>query len=179
MRLFEYRDYRLNVLPEVYTIKVFKQLSARDRTENKTKLEKELAYIYFMYDPRSDLQYLIDEDERAERAKELIGLDFNFKPDKLLDEAIRIYKENTKTTSSLLIEDIKIGANKLREFIKTATVDDNTFDKYTRALSALIPLAERLSDAEKKVIREVEELSDMRGNKQKTLLDGGFDNLFK
>ena len=179
MKLFVYRDFRLQIDPLAYTVKAFKDLEKRDRTVNKTQLEKELAFIYFTYDPRSDLQYISDEKERIERVKELIGLDSKFKVDPLIQKAIDTYISMTETTSSLLLKDIKAGVDKVRGYIKDANVDDDTFDKYIRALGTLVPLSQKISEVEKVVIREVEELAEARGNKASTILDSGFDGLMK
>ena len=177
MRLFARRDYKLTVDPLVYTIKSFKKLDQRDRTVNKSQLEKELAFIYFVYDPRSDLQFIVDEQDRIEKARELIGLDNKFKIDNDLQKAIDVYLSMTETSASLLIKDLKVGVEKLRRYLRDAEVDDETFDKYTRALKELIPLSQKLSETERTVIKEVEEISNSRGDKAMTILDSGFDNL--
>jgi hypothetical protein len=179
MKLFNRRDFKLNIEPIVYTIRAFKQLDQRDRTVGKTQTEKELAFIYFVYDPRSDLQFIVDEQERIERVKELIGFDSKFKIDAILQKAIDVYVSMTETSSSLLIKDLKIGVDKLRTYLREAPVDDETFDKYTRALKELIPLSQKLSEAERTVIKEVEDISNSRGDKALSILDGGFDGLFK
>ena len=179
MRLFVRKDYRLQVDPLIYTLKAFKKLDARDRTIGKSQLEKELSFIYFVYDPRSDLQFIVDEQERIERVKELIGFDSKFKIDSDLQKAIDVYVSMTETSSSLLLQDIKIGVDKLRKYLREAEVDSDSFDKYTRSLKELIPMSQKISDAERTVVKEVEELGELRGNKQQTLLDSGFDGLFK
>lgn len=177
MRLFVRKDYKLTVDPLVYTLKSFKRLDQRDRTVNKSQLEKELAFIYFVYDPRSDLQFIVDEQDRIEKARELIGLDNKFKIDNDLQKAIDVYLSMTETSASLLIKDLKVGVEKLRRYLRDAEVDDETFDKYTRALKELIPLSQKLSETERTVIKEVEEISNSRGDKAMTILDSGFDNL--
>lgn len=177
MRLFARKDYKLTVDPLVYTLKSFKKLDQRDRTVNKSQLEKELAFIYFVYDPRSDLQFIVDEQDRIEKARELIGLDNKFKIDNDLQKAIDVYLSMTETSASLLIKDLKVGVEKLRRYLRDAEVDDETFDKYTRALKELIPLSQKLSETERTVIREVEEISNSRGDRAMTILDSGFDNL--
>lgn len=179
MKLFKRVDYKLIVEPIVFSIKAFKRLDQRDRTVNKSQLEKELAFIYFVYDPRSDLQFIVDEQERIERVKELIGFDSKFKIDGDLQKAIDVYVSMTETSSSLLLQDIKIGVDKLRKYLREAEVDADSFDKYTRSLKELIPMSQKISDAERTVIKEVEELGELRGNRQQTLLDSGFDSLFK
>jgi len=179
MKLFKRADFRLQVEPIVFTIKAFKKLEARDRTLTKTQLEKELSFIYFVYDPRSDLQFIVDEQERVERVKELIGFDSKFKIDADLQKAIDVYVSMTETSSSLLLKDIKVGVDKLRKYLRDADVDADSFDKYTRSLKELIPMSQRISEAERTVVKEVEELGELRGNKQQTLLDQGFDGMFK
>ena len=84
----------------------------------------------------------------------------------------------TETASSLLIKDLKVGVDKLRTYLRDAPVDDETFDKYTKALTALIPLSQKISEAEKTVIKEVEEMSNARGDRATTILDNGFEGLF-
>lgn len=179
MRLFIRKDYKLLIDPLVYTLKAFKKLDVRDRTVGKSQLEKELSFIYFVYDPRSDLQFIVDEQERIERVKELIGFDSKFKIDSDLQKAIDVYVSMTETSSSLLLKDIKVGVDKLRDYLRTAEVDSESFDKYTRALKELIPLSQKIVEAERTVVKEIEDLSEMRGNRQQSLLDGGFDNLLK
>lgn len=179
MNLFARKDFRLVVEPIVYTIKAFKALDTRDRSVNKINLEKELSFIYFVYDPRSDLQYITDLSERIEKAKELIGFDGKFKVDDTLKKAIEVYISLTKTTSSLLLEDLKITVDKIRVYLKDADLNDDTFDKYTRAVERLLPLSQKVIEAEKNVIREVEANANARGDRAMSILDGGFDNLFK
>lgn len=178
MKLFLRKDFKLTVEPIVFTLKAFKDLDKRDRTVGKTQLEKELALIYFVYDPRSDLQFVVDENERIDKVKELIGLDQKFKIDPLLQKAIDVYVSMTETSSSLLIKDLKAGVDKLRAYLRDATVDDETFDKYMRSLKELIPLSQKISEAERVVIKEVEEISNSRGDKALSILDSGFDGLF-
>ena len=157
MRLFTRKDYKLTVDPLVYTLKSFKKLDQRDRTVNKSQLEKELAFIYFVYDPRSDLQYIIDEQDRIEKAKTYVSM--------------------TETSASLLIKDLKISLEKIRAYLRDAEVDSDTFDKYVRSVERLIPISQKISETEGAVIREVAEISNARGDKAMTLLDSGFENI--
>lgn len=179
MRLFIRRNFRLEVDPLVFTIKAFKRLDARDRTVGKSQLEKELSFIYFVYDPRSDLQFIVDEEERIERVKELIGLDNKFKIDADVQKAIEVYLSMIETSSSLLLKDIKVGVDKLRTYLRDATVDMDTFDKYTKSLKDLIPLSKSIVDTERSVVKEIEEVSAMRGDRQQNILDGGFEAFLK
>ena len=46
MKLFEYKDYKLNIANEAYTVKAFKDLIKRDRTVGLTQSLNEFAFIY-------------------------------------------------------------------------------------------------------------------------------------
>ena len=109
----------------------------------------------------------------------MIGADGKFKIDATLQKAIDTYKLMTKTTSSLLLEDIKVSIDKIRTYLRTAQIDDDTFSKYIDSVNKLIPLSEKVSIAEKKVSREIEDLVELRGAKSQTILDGGFGNFMK
>ena len=179
MRLFIRKDYKLLIDPLVYTLKAFKKLDVRDRTVGKSQLEKELSFIYFVYDPRSDLQFIVDEQERIERVKELIGFDSKFKIDSDLQKAIDVYMLMTNTTSSDLVNEIRLEIEKIKKYLRESEINDETFVKRTDIIIKMMSLSDKLSDLERKVVREVEEISNARGDKAMTVLDQGFDGLFK
>ena len=83
IKLFKYEGYKLNISEEALLLKPFKEIWQRDKSKNKDKALQELGYIYFMSDPRSDYQYLVDEEERSKAIKEgekvVIGVGFYFK----------------------------------------------------------------------------------------------------
>lgn len=83
----------------------------------------------------------------------------------------------TETSASLLIKDLKISLEKIRAYLRDAEVDSDTFDKYVRSVERLIPISQKISETEGAVIREVAEISNARGDKAMTLLDGGFENI--
>ena len=70
MKLFKYDAYKITISEEALLLEPFKQIWNRDKSKDKTKALQELGYIYFMEDPRSDYQYLIDEQQRKESIKE-------------------------------------------------------------------------------------------------------------
>lgn len=91
MKLFKYESYEVRVAPEALLLKPFKKLWDRDKSKSKDKAVQELSFLYFYCDPRSDYQYLIDDEDRLEAVKEGIGFDKDWKPDVLLKAAIAFY----------------------------------------------------------------------------------------
>ena len=69
IKLFRYEGFKVTVEPEAIMLLPFKALWDRDTTRDKRKAMQELAFIYFMCDPRSDYQYLIDEESRMNEIK--------------------------------------------------------------------------------------------------------------
>jgi hypothetical protein len=182
MKLFKYKDYTLTISDEAYALKPFKRLVDRDRTKEKTKSMKELAYIYFMHDPRSDFSFEINDKDRDERVKMSLGIDPDWSPDKQVEEAIELYKYLTTTTSSLLLQSTKDSIENVRTALTRITfteTDEKGRPLYNLAQVVgaikLIPgLVKELADAEKAVAKEIEEVGAMRGLKQKSILEDGF-----
>lgn len=136
MKLFKYKDYTLTISDEAYALKLLKGLVDRDRTKEKTKSMKELAYIYFMYDPRSDFSFEINDKDRDERVKMSLGIDPDWSPDKQVEEAIELYKYLTTTTSSLLLQSTKDSIENVRTALTriTFTETDEKVDLCTTLL---------------------------------------------
>ena len=60
MRLFKYEGYNLNISEEALALKPFRAIWVRDKSASKERAITELGYVYFMEDPRSDYQYIIE-----------------------------------------------------------------------------------------------------------------------
>ena len=63
IKLFKYEQFKLTISEEALLLKPIKAVWDRDKSKNKQKALMELGFIYFMNDPRSDYQYLVDEEE--------------------------------------------------------------------------------------------------------------------
>lgn len=187
MRLFKFENYQLNISPEALAIKAFRVLWDRDKTASKLVATQQLAYIYFMYDPRSDYMFIIDEDERHEQVVEQEGLPKDWKPDKEVQKAIDVYKFLITSPSSLLLQDTRALIDKVRKQLKEidlTAVDDKrkpvwSLAQITSTIKQIPSLIQDLTNAEKAINSEIEENSKMRGSGVKKLFEDGalgFDN---
>ena len=181
MKLFKYEGYKVVISEEAFALKVFRQIWNRDRSVNKDKAIIELGYIYFMIDPRSDYQYIIDEKERSKAIIEGEGLPSNWKPDKIVTEAMQFYS-SIKSTSALLLEDTRVAIDKVRTFLKNVNleaVDDKgkpiyTINSITSTIKMIPQLIKDLDDAEKAIKADMQNTSGkVRGQKEKSLLEDG------
>lgn len=182
MRLLKYEGYTLTIEPEALTIKSIKNLWNRDKSKNKERALSELGYIYFMVDPRSTYSYITDMDSREEKIILEEGLPKGWKPDKVVQDAMKSYKDSIITTSYLLLEDTKFAVDNLRKYLRSmdfTETDDKGKPKYpvntlATAVNQVADLAEKLMKAERTVAQEIVENSKMRGQKEKSILEDGF-----
>lgn len=181
MRLMQFEGYTLTIEPEALVIKSIRTLWNRDKTQSKERALAELGYIYFMVDPRSTYSYLTDLADRSEKIVLEEGLPKNWKPDKIVQEAMKSYGDSVITTSSLLLEDTRVAVDKLRKYLRDIDLtaeDDKNKPKYplntvTSSIKLVPSLAEDLMKAERIVAQEIVESNKMRGQKEKTILEDG------
>lgn len=182
MKLFKYEGYKVVISEEAFALKVFRQIWNRDRSVNKDKAIMELGYIYFMVDPRSDYQYLVDEDERSKAIIEGEGLPNRWKPDKAITEAMEFYSR-FKPTAALLLEDTRYAVDKLRKLLREIDLnqlDDKgkpiyTLNSITATIKQVPSLAKDLDEAEKALASEMRSEGKMRGSGEKTIMDDSLD----
>ena len=178
IKLFKYEGYKLNISEEALLLKPFKEIWQRDKSKSKDKALQELGYIYFISDPRSDYQYLVDEEERSRAIKEGEGIDSKWKPDKVVLDAIAFYK-SFKPTSALLLEDTRFAVDKLRKLLREidlTEVDDKgkpiyTLNTITATIKQIPSLVKDLDEAEKTLSKELIESSKVRGSQEKSMYE--------
>lgn len=177
MKLFKYEGYKIVISEEAFALKVFRQIWNRDRTASKDKALMELGYVYFMIDPRSDYQYLVDKEERSKAIIEGEGLPPNWKPDKLVEEAMAFY-DKMKPSAALLLEDTRLMVDKYRKKLRGMDFDELEV-KDLKDMGALIKgipdLVKALDGAEKAVSAEMRTSGKMRGQGEKTIMEDSLD----
>ena len=178
MRLFRYEGYTLNISEEALALKPFRAIWVRDKTEKKERAIMELGWCYFMEDPRSDYQYITDEDERRKAIIEGEGMPSKWKPDKKMNEAIEYYRK-FKSTSALLLEDTRIAVDKLRTLLRNIDLeqaDSNgkpvyTLNTITSTIKQVPQLVKDLNEAEESINKEMKDTGKMRGQGEKTIFE--------
>lgn len=178
MKLLKYEGYKITFEPELLTLKVFKELHKRDKSKNKTKFIEELGFIYFYADPRSDYQYLTDEEERIKAIVQGEGLPENFKIDSILQDAINYYK-SFRPTSALLLEDTRVAVDKLRKALREIDLnarDDKdkpiyTLNSITSTIKLVPSLIKDLDEAERTIAKEIVQNDKVRGAVEKSMYE--------
>lgn len=176
MRLFKYEGYSIKVAPEALMLKPFKKIWDRDKSKNKEKAMNELAFLYYYCDPRSDYQYLNDDDDRLEAVKEGLGYAKDWKPDAVLKSAITFYGSFDSSAARLL----RMAAKEIDKVQKSLdTMSPTNYKEIKEQISSMsmIPkIASMIQEAETK-LNEEEEYGEAKGSIEKTIFDDGLDDV--
>ena len=178
MKLFKYEGYKITISEEALALIPFKKIWTRDRSANKNRAISELGFIYFMAGPRSDYQYIIDEESRKTSIKEGEGLPSDWEPDNLVLEAMEFYK-TFKPASALLLEDTRVAVDKLRTLLREidlGAVDDKgkpiyTLNTITATIKQIPALVKDLNEAEAAIAKEIAQSNKVRGAQEKSMYE--------
>ena len=178
MKLFRYEGYNMTISEEALLLKPFKLIWNRDKSQKKEKALQELGYCYFMEDPRSDYQMYIDRNIRAEKIKEGEGLPKDWKPDKMLEEAMKFYS-TFKPDAALLLEDTKKQVQKIRQLAGDIDLEDIqevndrlvALDKLTTITAKIPKLSIEIMEAEKRMNEEIQNADKIRGTVEKAMME--------
>lgn len=181
MKLIEYDNYQIKLSDEAFLVKPIRKLFNQDRSVNKEKFWQQISYLYFMTDPASSYMYITDPEERAKEVIIQEGLPEDFKPSKDLEEAMEIYKNTTITSSSILLEDARVTADKIRIALKETSLMDvedindriNAIKGAASILSMIPKVVQELIEAEKAVTKERQESGRAKGGNNKTIFEDG------
>lgn len=176
MKLFKYEGYEVKVAPEALTLRPFKKLWDRDKTKNKEKALMEMSFLYFYCDPRSDYQFIKDDEDRMDAVRKGEGFPEGWKPDALLVSAIEFYNSFDSSAAALL-RAAREGVTKVQKLLKDLNPDDTkSLKEYLAALKMIPEVASMLVDAEK-ALNDESEYGEAKGSIEKTLLDDGLDDI--
>lgn len=184
MKLFKFENFQVTISEEALVLKPFRAIWDRDKSETKDRAIQELGFLYFMKDPRSDYQYIVDEEERCKAIKAGEGMPSRWKPDKLVQEALVFY-DTFKSTAVLLLEDTRIAIEKLRKLLRDINLEE-TDDKgkpiyalntITSTIKQIPALVKDLDDAERAINKEMKESGRVRGQVEKSIYEDSLDSL--
>lgn len=177
MKLVRIDNYQLVVEDELLLLTPFKTAYKKDKSKGKQNFMDFLTIVYYVYDPRSDYSYIVNEKERLKEVCESNGFDIpKFTPDQ--KECIELYKKLTTTISQELLRSTKIAIDKVKDFLEqvdlTKTDDKGkpiyTVNTITTAIKQIPQLAKDVMEAEKAVAKEIQEQGRIRGGGEKQAL---------
>lgn len=170
MKLFEMRNNELQVSDEAWGLLPFKKILKRDKTKHKERALKEMTFIYFYCDIRSD--YLSNQpEEREKMVKNDVGLPESWKIDSTIEEAMDLYSKNDTVIEKLYRQTLKavtaIGnylenteALLAERDLKGTPVYD--IAKISASVQKVPKLMADLQSAYKQVVKEKEDMSNKK-----------------
>lgn len=178
IKLFNLEGYEVTVEPEAIMLAPFKVLWDRDKSKDKTLAKQEFAYIFYMGDPRSDYQYLIDKEVRQAEIIKGLGMPAKWHPDDAVNRALEFY-ESFKPVSAGLLEDTRVAINKLREMLRNIDLDERddknkpvyTLSSITQTIKQIPALVRDLDAAERTLSKDIISEARARGNQNKSTFE--------
>lgn len=180
MHVLEYENYIVTPSQEVFLIKPLRDLYEADKSKNKSTFMQQLSIVYFMADPRSSYNYIMDDNTRLKEILRQEGLPSSYKISPLVRKAIEEYKHHVTTPTSELVKATRMAINKLSNYLADIDLheeDDKGKPKYTisnitTALKQIPDLLKQLNEVEKKLIEDLED-SEARGSTVKSVMEDG------
>lgn len=177
MKLIEFDGLEFKIADEALLVRPIRELFQKDKSKKKEEFWRQISYLWFMCDPRSTYMYLVDDDARSSEIKIQEGLGKDWEPSELLKEAMAVYRAQSVTTASILLESMRKGVEQLRKFFSEFdlfAVDKNDRPIYqvstmTAALKQVPELAKALIEAEKELAKDFETDDKARGNATKAV----------
>ena len=184
MKLVKLENYRIVIEPELLLLKPFELIYKADNTKDKVEFYDFMTIVYFVYDPRSDYQYIIDEESRLEEVYKTNGLKKKkFTQNEL--KCIELYKQLTTTTSLELLKSLRLAVSAVQDEL-AATKETlsqleskdkvNALKSLTSTIATIPNLIKQLVETEKLVSKEIEETTRKRGGDKGSSVfeEGGF-----
>ena len=183
MKLFKIVDWNIQVAEEAWTIVQFNAILKRDKSKDKEKAFKEMAFIYHYCDVKSDYIALTDLEERTAEIIKDVGLPKTWKIDPVMQVAIDTYIERSVTVSEALYLAALKSAKDIADYLNGTKVllkerDDkgkpvNTIAHITGALKGIPDIMKNLNDSYKALIKEKD---DLEGKSKGAKKFGMFEN---
>ena len=184
MKLFQFKDWQLSVDPEVYGLLPFKAILKRDKNRTKDVALKEVIFIFYYSDIKSDYLIISDLNEREKEIKKDIGLPEDWKVDSVIKEAIAFYESRSLTVIGKLYKNALKSVDDMSEYLGTTDVllrerttsggTVTTLPMITSAQEKLPKIMQNLKAAEKEVLKEQQELEGRtKGSKTMSMFEEG------
>jgi len=185
MNLFELKNHKLTFSPQALELAPFKVLWQRDKSKNKEKAIKELTYIWYMDDHRSDFFDIIDEEERSKEILSLIDLPNNWKADDKVNEARNFYRDRSDTISVKMLKNTMSLLEKVNTMLGNIDPNETYRDaqgniKHVYDLKKIVDVAKQIPSLIESFEKTVEQVkkedrkeSTMRGSMTKSTFEDG------
>lgn len=180
MQLLQINKGKLEISPQALGIKLFKKIW--DKHKDKNKSIQELSYVYFMMDKTNEIKFwaIGDWKERSSKVIEhVFGKISKWKPDKDVEAVINFWKENMASYSEVFLEDVMVGADKIREYLRNVDLTDlddkgkpiHDINKLRDLIQKVPDILKSISNLQKTIEEEQRQKSGKLGDRQKGMYE--------
>lgn len=165
-------NWKLEVKPEALTVQVFNDIFVRDKSKDKSVAIQELSYVYHMCDNRSDFSSYLDIKQRSDAVINHCIKIKNWQPDKLVSNAIQVYKELNETVTSRFLDSIRIALSKIDSYLRNFQEKDAESEDMARVNSMIknsIETVKSVRELEKIVKQDKETADTLKGGRERGL----------
>ena len=176
------KDWELVVSEEAWALAPFSKILKRDKTKGKELAMKEMIFIYFYCDIKSN--YLLMKDaEKVEEIKHDIGLPEKWKVDDIIKDGIKLYKKEKSIIEQLYLQALQ-SASDVGDYLGNTKELLNERDmhgkpvydiaKITTALDKVPKIMSNLKLAFNEVVKEKEDNENKKkGSRQFNTFEDG------
>lgn len=169
MKIFNFKNFQVIIDPEVLTVPEFFVIWDKDKSKDKTKAFKELAYVYHMSDFNSPYSNL-SEEKKKQRVGNDIMKNQNYNPPDYVKNAITKYKELSITPKERLLLSAKRKIDQVAEYMDNSNVSDETLNNILKIFKDLQPIVANFDNLEEAVKKEKLNKTEKRRAGRKTSL---------
>ena len=186
MNGFTLRDGVLTVDDNLWGLSSFKKILKRDKSRNKDLALKEMLFVYYYTDIKSNYLIISDLKNRIKEIKHDVDLPEDWKLDDIIQEAIDFYEKRSLTVIGKLYKDALTSVHEMSEYIRSTkklleersnnggTV--TTLPMITSAQEKLPRIMQNLKIAEKEVLKERTEMEGkMKGKQSMGMFEEGLN----
>lgn len=186
MNGFILKEGVLTVEDQLWALSPFKKILKRDKSRTKDMALREMLFVYYYTDIKSDYLIMSDSKIRETEIKKDIQLPNEWKIDETIQEAIEFYESKSLTVIGKLYKDALTSIHEMSEYLRDtgnllrertssgSTV--TTLAMITSAQEKLPKIMQNLKAAEKEVLKERTELEGrMKGSRSMGMFEDGLD----
>lgn len=152
MKIFNLKENKVIIDPEILTIPEFKKIWENDKSKTKINAILEFTYIYHICDSDSPYSNFSDDKKKSHLGLDLFN-DAKYKPNKVIEEAANKYLELKETPLQRLL---KAAQNKIDDIVtylnNTPYSEDSakTINDIYKNISSYVAQEEKLKSAVEK-----------------------------
>lgn len=171
MKIFNFKNFHVIVDPEVLTVPEFSVIWEKDKTKDKTKAFKELAYVFHMADFNSPYSNL-SEDKKKEKIGSDIMKNQGYEPSSYILDAIGKYEELSITPKERLLMSVKRKIDQVADYMDKSSVSDDSLTNILKIFKELQPIVANFDNLEDAVKKEkLNKLEKRRAGRKTSLFE--------